>query len=77
MVFGASPFWTNPIRYLRWAAHERPNVFYSLIIGAIGPVALLVVPPIRRSMGYTRSVPPPMSYPLPEGPRKQLSGYED
>ena len=34
----ASPFWSGPIRYLRWAAHERPNVFYSLLIGAMGMV---------------------------------------
>lgn len=36
----ASPFWSGPVRYLRWAAHERPNVFYSLLIGAMGKPSL-------------------------------------
>ncbi|CCG84092.1 protein of unknown function [Taphrina deformans PYCC 5710] len=60
----SSPFWTSPIKYLRWAAHERPNVFYSLLIGAMGPITLLTVPPIRKSLGYTRAEPVPLSYPF-------------
>lgn len=59
----SSPFWSSPLRYLRWASHERPNVFYSLIIGAMGPITLLTVPPIRRSMGIVRAEAVPLNYP--------------
>ncbi|ORY87938.1 hypothetical protein BCR37DRAFT_390445 [Protomyces lactucae-debilis] len=72
-----SAFWASPIKYLRWAAHERPNVFYSLLLGGLGPVALLVVPPVRRSLGFTRAEPVPLSYPLPNRKRETLKGFED
>jgi len=44
-------------------SHESPTIFWSLVLGAVGPVMVLTVPPIRRSLGY---VPPehfPTSYP--------------
>lgn len=56
-------FWRNPIRYSRWAAHEKPAIFYSLIIGASGPLMLLIVPPIKRRMGVKDPEPIPMTYP--------------
>ncbi|KAF8307672.1 NADH-ubiquinone oxidoreductase 9.5 kDa subunit [Clavulina sp. PMI_390] len=58
-------------------SHESPVVFWSLFLGGIGPVMVLTVPPIRKSLGY---VPPehfPTSYPLPKRPRQAVSGYED
>lgn len=83
-----SAFWSSPLKYIRWAAHERPNVFYSLLIGAMGPVTLLVVPPIRKSMGIKRTEAPPLSYPrkyvtknhanlVPKRARETITGYED
>lgn len=59
----SSPFWTSPMKYLKWAAHERPNVFYSLLIGAMGPITLIVVPPVRKAMGIQRVEAAPLSYP--------------
>lgn len=56
-------FWSTPLRYLRWASHERPAYFYSMLIGACGPVALVTLPPIRRFLGDVDPAPIPLSYP--------------
>ncbi|KAK8104074.1 uncharacterized protein PG998_011107 [Apiospora kogelbergensis] len=56
-------FWAGPLRYLRWSARERPAYFYSVVIGAAGPLMLVTVPPIQQSLGYKRAPPIPMTYP--------------
>jgi hypothetical protein len=28
-------FWGQPIRYLRWASHEKPAIFWSVILGIV------------------------------------------
>ncbi len=38
-------------------------IFYSVVLGLIGPVMLVTVPPIRKSMGYRPGEPIPTSYP--------------
>lgn len=54
----------------------------------MGPVTLLVVPPIRKSMGIKRTEAPPLSYPrkyvtknhanlVPKRARETITGYED
>ncbi|KAJ7104142.1 hypothetical protein B0H15DRAFT_766306, partial [Mycena belliarum] len=58
-------------------AHENPVLFYSCVIGGIGPVMLLVVPPIRARLGYKPAEPIPLSYPVPNRRRRQVHGYED
>ncbi|RXW25547.1 hypothetical protein EST38_g316 [Candolleomyces aberdarensis] len=71
-----SPF-RSSYRYLQRQAHENPVIFYSCVIGGIGPVLALVVPPIREHFGY---VPPPTipnGYPVPNRPRRPVQGYED
>ncbi|PYH48737.1 NADH:ubiquinone oxidoreductase subunit NDUFA3 [Aspergillus saccharolyticus JOP 1030-1] len=70
-------FWSTPIRYCRWAAHEKPAIFYSLIVGAMGPVALVTLPPIRRYFGSYNLPPVPLTYPIPAGPRVIPEGYDD
>ncbi|TVY36101.1 NADH-ubiquinone oxidoreductase 9.5 kDa subunit, partial [Lachnellula occidentalis] len=70
-------FFSQPIRYLRWAAIEKPAIFFSMIIGGMGPVTLMVVPPIRRRLGDTQRPEIPFTYPVPTTPRKDLKGYED
>ncbi|GAP90171.1 putative NADH-ubiquinone oxidoreductase kda subunit [Rosellinia necatrix] len=70
-------FWSGPLRYWRWASRERPALFWSCIIGGAGPVILFTVPPALKRLGYERAPPIPMTYPVPTGPRKQLSGYDD
>lgn len=70
-------FFNGPLRYIRWSARERPAYLWSVAIGALGLGILVVVPPVRERLGYKRSPQIPMTYPIPSGPRKQLSGYED
>jgi hypothetical protein len=89
-------FWQTPLKYCRWAARERPALFWSVIIGAAGPVAMPIVPPIRHYFGDIDAPPVPVTYPsaflssasmptsntrltytVPSGPRKQLTGYDD
>ncbi|EAW12729.1 NADH:ubiquinone oxidoreductase subunit NDUFA3 [Aspergillus clavatus NRRL 1] len=70
-------FWSTPLRYLRWASHEKPAIFYSLIIGASGPLALVTLPPIRRFFGDVDPEPIPLTYPVPQGPRNIPRGYDD
>jgi hypothetical protein len=70
-------FWSTPIRYIRWASVEKPALLYSVVIGAVGPVMLFTVPPIRRRLGAKPIEQIPLTYPIPSGPRKKLEGYED
>jgi hypothetical protein len=44
-------------------AHESPVIYYSLVIGTVGPVLAIVVPSIRESYGYRRSDMIPTTYP--------------
>ncbi|RAL12700.1 NADH:ubiquinone oxidoreductase subunit NDUFA3 [Aspergillus homomorphus CBS 101889] len=73
----APQFWSTPFRYMRWASHEKPAIFYSLIVGAMGPVALVTLPPIRRYFGSYDPEPVRFTYPIPEGPRKIPEGFDD
>lgn len=56
-------FWAGPLRYMRWSAREKPAYFYSVLLGATGPLMLATVPPIQERLGYKRAVPIPMTYP--------------
>ncbi|OAQ67405.1 hypothetical protein VFPBJ_11000 [Purpureocillium lilacinum] len=77
-TMSAAPvFWSTPLRYCRWAARERPALFWSVIVGAAGPALMPIVPPIRHYFGDVDPAPVPVTYPVPNGPRKQLTGYDD
>jgi hypothetical protein len=56
-------FWGSPIRYLRWAAHEKPAIFWSCIIGGLGPATFVVIPPLRRWVGDEDPPRIPLTYP--------------
>ncbi|KAJ2917383.1 hypothetical protein MD484_g2964, partial [Candolleomyces efflorescens] len=71
-----SPF-RSSYRYLQRQAHENPVIFYSCVIGGIGPVIALVVPPIRERFGYVPPPPIPNGYPVPNRARRPVQGYED
>ncbi|PWN94837.1 hypothetical protein FA09DRAFT_332502 [Tilletiopsis washingtonensis] len=77
----ASIFSANPLRgtwrYLQRSAHEQPVVFYSLLIGAAGPVAVVAVPPIRRAYGWQPTERIPTTYPLPQREREAISQFDD
>ncbi|PSR77095.1 hypothetical protein PHLCEN_2v8084 [Hermanssonia centrifuga] len=80
-------------RYLQRQAHEQPVIFYSCVIGLIGPLIVVTVPPIRKSMGWQYAERLPTTYPgmqlpislaplshpytVPNRPRVQLTGYDD
>jgi hypothetical protein len=59
----APHFWSTPLKYCRWASRERPALFWSVIIGAVGPIAMPIVPPIRRYFGDVDPAVVPTSYP--------------
>ncbi|CAK7239102.1 MAG: n19m, NADH-ubiquinone oxidoreductase 9.5 kDa subunit [Sporothrix thermara] len=67
-------FYAGPVRYLRWAARERPAYFWSCIIAAGAPLSFVVAPPLRRLFGDENPPAIPLTYP---SPRKQLTGYDD
>jgi hypothetical protein len=56
-------FFRQPLRYLKWASINKPAYFYSIIVGCIGPVLVVTVPPIRRYMGEEQIQKIPMTYP--------------
>lgn len=56
-------FWSQPLRYMRWASHEKPAIFFSIVLGSLGPVALVSIPPIRRYFGDVDPEQIPFSYP--------------
>ncbi|KAG9011614.1 hypothetical protein FRB94_000774 [Tulasnella sp. JGI-2019a] len=62
---------------LRRHAHENPTIFWSCVLGAIGPVMAIAIPPIRQSWGWTRPEKVPTSYPVPKRARNPPAGYED
>ncbi|KAI9802599.1 MAG: hypothetical protein M1833_001673 [Piccolia ochrophora] len=70
-------FWAGPLRYLRWASHEKPAIFYSICLGSLGPPMMVIVPPIRHRLGDGPREPIPLTYPVPLGPRKIPEGYDD
>ncbi|KAF2431325.1 NADH-ubiquinone oxidoreductase 9.5 kDa subunit [Tothia fuscella] len=70
-------FWSQPFRYMRWASHAKPAIFYSIIIGLTGPVLVATVPSIRHRFGDNERPLIPMTYPVPAGPRKIPEGFDD
>lgn len=62
-VMSSPIFWSNPLKYCRWAARERPAFFWSVMIGAAGPIAVPIVPPIRKYFGDIDPAPVPVTYP--------------
>lgn len=56
-------FWSTPLKYCRWAAREKPALFWSVVIGAAGPLAMPIGPPIRRWLGDVDPAPVPVTYP--------------
>ncbi|EPQ53044.1 hypothetical protein GLOTRDRAFT_45584 [Gloeophyllum trabeum ATCC 11539] len=71
-----SPF-RNTYRYLQRQAHESPVIFFSCVLGGLGPFMLITVPPIRERLGYKPAPPIPTTYPIPNRPRRPVQGYED
>jgi hypothetical protein len=61
---GVAPlFWSTPLKYCSWAARERPAFFWSVVVGAAGPILMPIVPPIRHMLGDIDPAPVPVTYP--------------
>ncbi|KAA1476383.1 hypothetical protein DENSPDRAFT_843327 [Dentipellis sp. KUC8613] len=71
-----SPF-RQTYRYLQRQAHEAPVIFYSCVIGSLGPLLAFGVPPIRKQFGWQPAERIPLSYPIPKRPRRPVQGYDD
>lgn len=56
-------FFRQPLRYMKWAAYNKPAYFYSVIVGCVGPVLVVTVPPIRRYFGDDQIPMIPQTYP--------------
>ncbi|TKA73244.1 hypothetical protein B0A49_06149 [Cryomyces minteri] len=56
-------FFSAPLSYMRWASIEKPAIFYSIVVGCIGPVMMVVVPPLRHRFGDGPREAIPLSYP--------------
>ena len=56
-------FWGQPIRYLRWASHEKPAIFWSCVLGLMAPASFVVIPPLRRWAGDVDPPRIPLTYP--------------
>ncbi|TAQ86212.1 hypothetical protein B7494_g5460 [Chlorociboria aeruginascens] len=70
-------FFSQPLKYLHWASIEKPAIFFSIVVGCIGPVMIVTVPPLRHRFGDPNRPEIPLTYPIPSGPRKRLDGYDD
>lgn len=68
MSAAAPHFWSTPLKYCRWAARERPALFWSFILGAAGPLTMPIIPPIRRALGDVDPAPIPVTYPGESAP---------
>ncbi|CEH17724.1 hypothetical protein CBOM_04117 [Ceraceosorus bombacis] len=64
-------------RYMQWAAHEKPEIFFSVLIGSVGPVLVVTVPPLRRRYGFIPAEPIPSSFPVPQRAREEVTEYDD
>lgn len=56
-------FWSTPLKYCAWAAREKPALFWSVVIGAAGPLAMPFGPSLRRLAGDVDPAPIPVTYP--------------
>ena len=56
-------FFQQPLRYLRWASHEKPAIFYSFVIASGGPLSFVIAPPIRRYFNDGPREKIPLTYP--------------
>ena len=70
-------FWRQPIQYSRWAAHEKPALFYSVLVGGTGPILVLFAKPIRRIFGIKTPEATPVTYPSMSSPDTVLRSTID
>ncbi|KAI5843371.1 hypothetical protein DFP73DRAFT_551726 [Morchella snyderi] len=70
-------FWSQPLRYMRYASHTSPALFWSVMLGAAGPAVFLASIPLKRALGIAEREMIPQTYPVPNRPRKIPVGFDD
>lgn len=71
-------YFKEPIRWVRYQAHNKPHLFFSAFIALMGPAFLFAGTPLRRKFLYEDAAPLPLDgYPIPNRARTPVSGYED
>ena len=48
---------------MRWAAHEKPALWWSVLIGGAGPLIWVIGVPTRKFLGMERNPTAPYTYP--------------
>ncbi|KZV64551.1 hypothetical protein PENSPDRAFT_588216 [Peniophora sp. CONT] len=76
MASVGNPF-SRTLRYMQWAAHEKPALFFAVAIASTAPVIMVVGNVLKSSGKYVAPEPVPRSYPLPQRQRKPVQGFED
>lgn len=56
-------FWNQPFRYMRYASHANPALFWSVMLGFAGPAAFLASFPVKRVFGVSEKPTVPSTYP--------------
>lgn len=51
------------LKWLRYHAHTRPHLYYSVVLGLAAPALALVLTPLRRKYLYPDHEPIPSGYP--------------
>ncbi|CAK1364546.1 NADH-ubiquinone oxidoreductase [Cercospora beticola] len=70
-------FWQAPGTWIHYMARRKPALFWSVVVGSLGPVTMVVVPPIRHRLGDGPRNQIPLTYPIPKGKRVIPTGYDD
>lgn len=40
-------FWSAPLTYLQWAARRKPAIFWSFVVGSLGPITVVCQAPLE------------------------------
>ncbi|KAK9239651.1 hypothetical protein V1525DRAFT_397216 [Lipomyces kononenkoae] len=70
-------FVKRPYDTLRYYARTRPQYFWPLALSLTTIPAIIALTSFRRKYIYADHKPIPLSYPLPNRERVQLTGFDD
>ncbi|CAN6610812.1 hypothetical protein TRVA0_004S03158 [Trichomonascus vanleenenianus] len=76
-VDSAPKFWSQPFRFIRYIGYHKPHIAVAVGLGVAAPIIAIIGTPLRQKYLYPDSEPIPTSYPIPNRPREQLTGYDD
>ncbi|TKA68963.1 hypothetical protein B0A55_06604 [Friedmanniomyces simplex] len=74
-------FWSAPGTYIHWAARHKPAIFWSIVVGSMGPVVVVCAQRIWSRVNeceiangddICQVVAPPIRKYFGDGPRPQI-----